>query len=100
MFVWILFIFHLDLFHAAKSKIKPPKMLGKKTGVFATRSPHRPNPIGLSMGRVVSLSSTLLTLSGIDLVDQTPIIDLKPYIPQDFVAESDLILPEWISAAS
>lgn len=59
----------------------PPRLDGKKVGVFACRSPHRPNPIGLTLARLTSVSSNKLFVSGIDLIDHTPILDIKPYIP-------------------
>lgn len=70
-----------------KGKIRPPKNKNKKTGVFGTRSPHRPNPIGLSMACIVSIGPNYLSLSGIDLVDQTPIVDIKPYEFKDFISK-------------
>ncbi len=55
-------------------------------GVFATRSPRRPNPIGLSLVKLDSIIGNRLYLSGIDLFDQTPILDIKPYLPSvDYV---------------
>jgi tRNA-Thr(GGU) m(6)t(6)A37 methyltransferase TsaA len=51
-------------------------------GVFATRAPCRPNPIGLSCVRLVSLAENVLTISGVDILDGTPLLDIKPYVPQ------------------
>lgn len=51
-------------------------------GVFATRSPHRPNPIGLSLVELMDVQNDRVIVSGADLVDGTPILDLKPYLPQ------------------
>ena len=82
MYVWLFFVFHLDL-HCTKLKIKPPKLGGQKLGVFATRSPHRPNPIGLSLGKIERVEPNSLVLSGIDLVEGTPVLDVKPYILSD-----------------
>ena len=50
-------------------------------GVFATRSPNRPNPIGLSVVKLEKIDGTDLYVSGIDMVDNTPIYDIKPYLP-------------------
>ena len=50
-------------------------------GLFATRSPHRPNPIGLSLVELVEIQQDTLIFAGADLVDGTPILDLKPYLP-------------------
>jgi hypothetical protein len=56
-------------------------MGGEKRGVFATRSPHRPCPIGLSLVQINKVQNDTLYVSGLDLVDGTPILDIKPYIP-------------------
>lgn len=120
-------------------KIKPPKLGGAKLGIFATRSPHRPNPIGLSIAKVEAIKGNELHVSGafdepcgthlcesfpglkqcasgIDLVDGTPILDIKPYIPRwclscvaprgsfsclcvrrDAIPEPTASAPEWIT---
>ncbi len=65
-------------------------------GVFATRSPHRPNPIGLSIGIIEEKLGDILVVSGIDLVDKTPILDIKPYIAPDRVCEEERKIPEWL----
>lgn len=67
--------------------VRPPRLGGnKKMGVFATRSPYRPNPIGLSSVRLIAVEHTeaygdVLTVAGADLLDGTPIYDIKPYLP-------------------
>jgi tRNA-Thr(GGU) m(6)t(6)A37 methyltransferase TsaA len=53
---------------------------GEQKGVFATRSPRRPTPIGLSLVSLVSLSDTGFTFAGVDLMDGTPVLDIKPYV--------------------
>ncbi|MBX9768044.1 MAG: tRNA (N6-threonylcarbamoyladenosine(37)-N6)-methyltransferase TrmO, partial [Bdellovibrionales bacterium] len=60
--------------------VRPPLLQGEPLGVFATRTPHRPNPIGLSVVRVEKVVGDTLYLSGIDLIDGTPVLDIKPYI--------------------
>jgi tRNA-Thr(GGU) m(6)t(6)A37 methyltransferase TsaA len=50
-------------------------------GTFATRSPHRPNPIGLSLAEIVSVVDGAVVVTGLDLLDGTPVLDLKPYVP-------------------
>lgn len=57
-------------------------MKGQKVGLFSTRTPHRPNPIGLTLAKVVKVEDCKLYLQGLDLLDATPILDIKPYIPQ------------------
>ena len=59
----------------------PPRLNGKKRGVFATRSPHRPCPIGLSLAKLESIEGSTVYVSGVDMIDGTPILDMKPYIP-------------------
>ncbi len=79
--LWVLFWFHKNSensrFHA---KVFPPRMEGEKVGVFATRSPHRPNPIGLSLVKIQSIERNGVWVSGVDLIDGTPILDIKPYL--------------------
>ena len=76
--VWVLFLFH-DV-KGWKSKVQPPRDVQKK-GVFSTRSPHRPNPIGLSSVKLRSVKGRFVYIEEHDLLDGTPILDIKPYIP-------------------
>lgn len=75
--IWILFWFHEAA--RASGKVLPPRSATKR-GVFATRSPHRPNPIGLSAVRLVGVEGLVVRVRDLDLVDGTPILDIKPYI--------------------
>lgn len=77
--IWVVFAFHLNrgTFHP---KVLPPRSQGEKLGVFATRSPHRPNPIGLSAVQLVSVEGRHVRVRGIDILDGTPVLDLKPYV--------------------
>nr|WP_245522593.1 tRNA (N6-threonylcarbamoyladenosine(37)-N6)-methyltransferase TrmO [Vulcanisaeta distributa] len=68
-----------------------------EVGVFASDSPHRPNPIGLSIVRLVSRDGRFLRVSGLDLFDGTPILDIKPYTPDRSVSISELTTPTWYS---
>lgn len=84
--IWIQFIFHACLQEDWKAKIRPPRLGGKeKVGVFATRATHRPNPIGLSVVRLGKIyqenKKVFIELHGADLLDGTPVIDIKPYLP-------------------
>ena len=79
--IWVLFYFHLNTNKSAKPKIHPPRLNGKTTGLFATRSPHRFNPIGMSVLKIEKIDGNKIHVSGVDLVDNTPILDIKPYIP-------------------
>lgn len=76
--IWLIFAFHLS--EGWKSSVKPPRG-GPKRGVLATRSPHRPNSIGLSAVELVAIEGRTLHLRGIDLLDGTPVLDIKPYVP-------------------
>ena len=84
--IWIHFIFHETVAEGWKPTVRPPWLGGRKRiGVFASRSPHRPNHLGLSAVRLEAVvhreGKIWLELSGIDLLDGTPVIDIKPYIP-------------------
>jgi len=80
--VWLLFLFDANgTNYTPRPSVCPPRLNGKSKGVFATRSPHRPCPIGLSLVRLDAVQGRSLLLSGVDLVDGTPILDVKPYIP-------------------
>jgi tRNA-Thr(GGU) m(6)t(6)A37 methyltransferase TsaA len=80
-FSHILVIFHLH--HVTRGSLKAyPPWDNKEHGVFATRSPHRPNPIGVSVVRLESIDRNLLNITGIDMADGTPVLDIKPYIPK------------------
>ncbi len=64
-------------------------------GMFATRSPHRPNPIGLTICRLIRRDGTRITVKGLDAIDGTPVIDIKPYIPDNDLVKSAGV-PEWV----
>lgn len=76
--IWILFWF--DRAEGWHPKVLPPRS-ERKRGVFATRSPHRPNPIGMTAVRLLRVEGRVLHVDGLDLVDGTPVIDIKPYLP-------------------
>ncbi|MCP3849697.1 MAG: tRNA (N6-threonylcarbamoyladenosine(37)-N6)-methyltransferase TrmO [Gammaproteobacteria bacterium] len=84
--LWLSFIFHRHVDKGWNTTVKPPRLDGKQRfGVFATRASFRPNPIGLSLVELDSIeqrgSQLFIHIKGADLLDQTPIIDIKPYIP-------------------
>ncbi len=79
-FSYIIIIFHIHLVEKPSLKACPP-WDGKEHGVFATRSPYRPNPIGMSTVRLESIEQNILHTSGVDMADGTPVLDIKPYIP-------------------
>ncbi len=85
--LWIVFVFHEHGGKNWKPSIRPPRLGGNvKVGVLASRSPHRPNPIGLSAVAIESIDLEAkggpeIHVSGVDLLDGTPVLDIKPYIP-------------------
>ncbi|XP_075216225.1 tRNA (adenine(37)-N6)-methyltransferase isoform X2 [Lycorma delicatula] len=79
--MWVLFYFHRNGSNHVKAKVSPPRLNGIRTGVFGTRSPHRPCPIGLSLVHISHIDGTSVYFSGVDMLDGTPVLDLKPYIP-------------------
>jgi tRNA-Thr(GGU) m(6)t(6)A37 methyltransferase TsaA len=80
--VWLLFLFHLALEDKPRLKVRPPRLGGNQSmGVFATRATHRPNGIGQSVVKLDKVEAGRLHLSGIDLLDGTPVLDVKPYVP-------------------
>ncbi len=92
--VWLLFLFHQALENKPRLKVRPPRLGGNKSmGVFATRATHRPNGIGQSVVRLEGVEPGRLLLSGIDLLDGTPVLDIKPYVPYaDSVAEASNLM--------
>ena len=84
--IWLQFVFHQTQQQGWKPMVRPPRLGGnKKVGVFATRSTFRPNPIGLSVVELTDIdvdnSQVVLHLLGCDLLNQTPVLDIKPYLP-------------------
>lgn len=91
--IWVLFLFHETVSIGWKPTVRPPRLGGKKrVGVFASRSPFRPNPIGMSVVKldeiVCQKGKVNLHISGIDIVDGTPVLDIKPYLPYSDVIDN------------
>lgn len=80
--IWILFHFHMTESTNSPAKVAPPRLRGERRGVFSTRSPHRPCPIGLSLVKIESIEGNVIHFLGVDMVNGTPVLDVKPYIPQ------------------
>jgi tRNA-Thr(GGU) m(6)t(6)A37 methyltransferase TsaA len=103
--IWILFVFHLNTQSSnskrIKSKIAPPALGGGKVGIYATRTPHRYNPVGITLCKLdsirVSNKQVRLEVSGLDLVDGTPVLDIKPYVPDYDSVEGDVRVPHWVA---
>ncbi|MFT5164718.1 MAG: tRNA-Thr(GGU) m(6)t(6)A37 methyltransferase TsaA [Alteromonadaceae bacterium] len=93
--LWLLFMFHQNLEKGWTPTIRPPRLGGnKKIGVFASRATFRPNGIGMSAVKLIDIvngpGGIELILGGVDLLDQTPIIDIKPYLPySDIISDAD-----------
>jgi len=85
--VWLIWHFHQTAGRGWSPTVRPPRLGGnRRVGVFASRSTHRPNPLGLSLARLEGIDATgpdapVLLLGGLDLVDGTPVFDIKPYLP-------------------
>ncbi|MFK7893615.1 MAG: tRNA (N6-threonylcarbamoyladenosine(37)-N6)-methyltransferase TrmO [Granulosicoccus sp.] len=84
--LWIIFVFHRQHYTRFKPLVQPPRLGGKKTmGVFATRSPNRPNPVGLSAVKLERIEfgadEHKVVVRGGDFLDGTPVLDIKPYVP-------------------
>lgn len=80
--LWLLFVFHAAPSGPDHLRVRPPRLGGnQRVGVFASRSTHRPNPLGQSVVRLDSIKPGHLLISGIDLLDGTPVLDIKPYVP-------------------
>lgn len=85
--IWVMFVFHLAIREGWKATVRPPRLGGdKRIGVFASRSPFRPSPIGLSvlkLDRIVQgdHGKLVIEVTGQDILDGTPILDIKPYLP-------------------
>ncbi|KAJ1624508.1 TsaA-like domain-containing protein [Pavlovales sp. CCMP2436] len=95
--VWLLWHFHQNGPAAIRSKVSPPRLDGERVGLYATRSPHRPNAIGLSAVRLERIEGSTLYLSGVDLIDGTPIFDVKPYVPiADSLPLEQVRVPPWL----
>lgn len=100
-YFWVIYLFHLHTdFKGAKTS--PPKLesdsnKNEKRGIFATRTPHRVNPIGLTLVKLVKVENNEMFISGIDMVEGTPIVDVKPYHHVESVIINKY--PNWIKEA-
>ena len=89
-FSYIILLYHFHLARGFSLKVKP--FLSESTyGVFATRAPKRPNPIGISIVKLIQVKGTTLEIEDVDIVDNTPLLDIKPYVPQFDVRDAQKI---------
>ncbi|WP_221799124.1 tRNA (N6-threonylcarbamoyladenosine(37)-N6)-methyltransferase TrmO [Oceanobacter mangrovi] len=83
--LWLVFMFHQalpDPDQPPRLRVRPPRLGGNtRLGVFATRSSHRPNGLGQSLVKIEGIEGCRVRVSGLDLVNGTPIVDIKPYVP-------------------
>lgn len=84
--IWVMFVFHQTMEGGWRPTVRPPRLGGNaRVGVFATRSTFRPNPLGMSLVELKGIrcqgQNVILELGSLDLVDGTPVVDIKPYLP-------------------
>jgi len=91
---YVLFWLHEIPLRSRKLRVRPQGRADfREVGVFATRSPHRPNPIGLTLVRLLSKRGRRLTVKGLDAYNGTPVLDLKPYDKRDSAPRPRV--PDW-----
>ncbi|MEX2737755.1 MAG: tRNA (N6-threonylcarbamoyladenosine(37)-N6)-methyltransferase TrmO [Candidatus Wukongarchaeota archaeon] len=94
-FSHIMLIYHFHLSEGYSLKVKP-FLDDTLRGLFATRAPKRPNPIGVSVVRLEKIEGTTLYISNVDIVDGTPLLDIKPYVPE-FDKSEEKVRIGWLS---
>uniref|UniRef100_A0A1L8DCI2 TsaA-like domain-containing protein n=1 Tax=Nyssomyia neivai TaxID=330878 RepID=A0A1L8DCI2_9DIPT len=92
--IWVIYYFHRNQSHA-KAKVAPPRLEGNRIGVFSSRSPHRPCPLGLSLVEITKIEGSKIHFKGIDMVDESPVFDIKPYVPQYDMPSKEITHPEY-----
>ena len=99
--LWVIYVFHEHGSRNWKPSIRPPRLGGaEKVGVLASRSPHRPNPIGLSAVELVRVdrddpAGVAIHVRGGDFLDGSPVLDIKPYMPP-FDRMDNVKMPDWV----
>lgn len=92
--IWVISVFHLAAKNDWQPTVRPPRLGGnRRVGVFASRAPYRPNPVGLSVFALLDIvrdnNRLLLKVAGNDLVEGTPVLDIKPYLPYaDYISDA------------
>lgn len=93
--IWVIFTFHRN--QHWNPMVLPPRGRDTKIGVFATRSPYRPNPVGMSCVDVISIDKLKIEVGGADILDGSPIIDIKPYVA--YADSFPGAEPDWLKEA-
>lgn len=95
--VLVVFLMHQSTFDAATDLVRRPRALADmpETGIFAQRAKHRPNPIGITAVKLLAHDRNVLRVQGLDAIDGTPVLDVKPYVPA-FDRVDSARVPEWI----
>jgi len=93
----ILYLLHEATFDPARDLVRRPRGRDDmpEAGIFAQRAKHRPNPIGVTAVRVLGRDGAVLRVRGLDAIDGTPVLDIKPYVPA-FDRVDDATVPEWM----
>ena len=94
-FSHIYILYHLHKARQVKMQVTPFLDDGEPRGIFATRAPSRPNPIGLSLVEVIGIEGSLVHVNRVDTLNGTPLLDIKPYVPQ-FEPTSNSIRIGWL----
>jgi len=96
--VVVVALLHLAAFDPARHLVRRPRGLAEmpQLGIFAQRAKDRPNPLGITVVQLVSVEPDGITVRGLDAIDGTPILDLKPYFP-DFDAATEAVVPAWVA---
>jgi tRNA-Thr(GGU) m(6)t(6)A37 methyltransferase TsaA len=95
--VLVIFLMHEATFDAASDLVRRPRGLADmpEAGIFAQRAKHRPNPIGVTPVELLGRDANVLRVRGLDAIDGTPVLDVKPYVPA-FDRVEDARVPEWM----
>ena len=95
--VIVVFYLHKSSFNAAEDLLRRPQGRSDMptVGIFAQRAKHRPNPLGITAARILEIKENVLFVQGLDAIDRTPVIDLKPYYPA-YDLRRDARVPDWV----
>ena len=78
-------------------RVRNTEIPPEKMGTFATRSPRRPNPIGMTLAKIIKITNSHIYIDFMDALDGTPVIDIKPYLPNGDRVDEEITLPPWFS---